>query len=131
MKTTSLGQEITRLRLECGFTLRRLAARLEISAAHLSDIEHNHRRPSEKLLRRIARELRPAGATYDNLEEYVTGVDPGTREWIASTPGVRKLLKTVKESGRDPLKLLPVLEKAIGPRPNSKGKNITRTRKAR
>ena len=131
MKTTHLGQEITRLRLECGFTLRRLAARLEISAAHLSDIEHNHRRPSEMLLRRIAQQLRPAGATFDTLEEFVTGVDPDTREWIASTPGVRKLLRTVKQSGREPLQLLRVLEKVIRPKAAPKVKKITRTRKAR
>ncbi len=64
MKTADLGQELRRLRQEAGLTLRGLAATLGVSAAHLSDIEHNHRRPSDDLLRKIARALRKAGATF-------------------------------------------------------------------
>jgi transcriptional regulator with XRE-family HTH domain len=114
MKPSDLGFELRRLRKEAGLTLRGLAATVEVSAAHLSDIEHNRRRPSDDLLRKIAHALRKVGATFESLEHLATGLDPETREWAAATPGVRKLLRTVKESGQDPLTLLPALEKSIG-----------------
>jgi transcriptional regulator with XRE-family HTH domain len=114
MKTSDLGQEIRRLRKEAGITLRGLATTLEVSAAHLSDIERNRRRPSDDLLRKIAHALRRVGATFDSLEHLATGLDPDTREWAASTPGVRKLLRTLKQSGQHPLDLLPALEKVVG-----------------
>ncbi|OGS41115.1 MAG: hypothetical protein A2506_11880 [Elusimicrobia bacterium RIFOXYD12_FULL_66_9] len=114
MNPSDLGMEIRRLRKEAGLTLRGLAETLEVSAAHLSDIEHNRRRPSDDLLRRIARALRKAGATLEALEHLATGLDPETREWAASTPGVRKLLRALKQSGRHPLEILPAIEKAVG-----------------
>ncbi len=113
MDTTLLGKEVRRLRLDAGFTLRKLAATLGISAAHLSDIEHNHRRPSEKLLLAITRELRGVGAKIEAFNLLVTGVDPETREWIATTPGVRRLLRAVKESGFRPAEILPLLEARV------------------
>ena len=114
MRPPDLGQEVRRLRQEAGITLRGLAATLGVSAGHLSDVEHNRRRPSDDLLRKIARALRKAGATFESLEYLATGLDPDTREWAASTPGVRKLLRTVKQSGLDPLDILPALERAVG-----------------
>jgi len=114
MKRSDLGQELRRLRKKAGITLRGLAATVEVSAAHLSDIEHNRRRPSDDLLRKIAHALRKAGATFESLEHLATGLDPDTREWAASTPGVRKLLRTLKQSGRHPLDILPALEKVVG-----------------
>jgi transcriptional regulator with XRE-family HTH domain len=113
MKPSDLGREIRRLRKEAGITLRGLAVTLEVSAAHLSDIEHNRRRPSDDLLRKIARALRKAGATYASLEHLATGLDADTREWAVSTPGVRKLLRMLKQSGLRPLEILPALEKVI------------------
>jgi transcriptional regulator with XRE-family HTH domain len=113
MKRSDLGMEIRRLRNQAGMTLRGLAGTLEISAAHLSDIEHNRRRPSDDLLRKIARSLRKAGASLEALEYLATGLDPDTREWAASTPGVRKLLRTLRKSGQHPLDILPTLEKAV------------------
>ncbi len=95
-------------------TLRGLAGTLQVSAAHLSDIEHNRRRPSDDLLRKIARALRRVGATFESLEPLATGLDPDTRDWVASTPGVRKLLRTLKQSGQHPLDILPALEKVVG-----------------
>jgi transcriptional regulator with XRE-family HTH domain len=134
MKTPDLGQELRRLRTEAGFTLRGLAATVEVSAAHLSDIEHNRRRPSDALLRRIARALRSTGATFESLDHLATGMDPGLREWAASTPGVRKLLRTLKQSGRHPLEILPALEKIVArqaarkkpPAPTSRGTRTAR-----
>jgi transcriptional regulator with XRE-family HTH domain len=116
MRAANLGQELRCLRLQAAISLRGLAARLNISAAHLSDIEHNRRRPSEQLLRTIASELSDVGATFDSLELLVTGVDPATRNWIASTPGVRALLRTILESGRSPQEVILILEKSFRPR---------------
>ena len=103
-------------------TLRGLGATLGVSAAHLSDIEHNRRRPSEPLLRKIAHALRGVGGTYETLEHLATGLDQDTRDWIASTPGVRKLLRTLKQSGHSPLDLLPTLEKAVVRKRVAKGR---------
>lgn len=100
--------------------MRGLAARVNVSAAHLSDIEHDRRRPSEQLLRRIARELSHVGATFESLEQLVTGVDPVTRDWVASTPGVRALLRTILESGRSPQEIIVILEKSFGTRRRGK-----------
>jgi transcriptional regulator with XRE-family HTH domain len=114
MSRSDLGQELRRLRQEAGSTLRGLAATLDISPAHLSDIEHNRRRPSDELLRKIASALRKSGATFDALERLATGLDPDTREWAATTPGVRRLLRALKQSGRNPLDVLLLLEEIIG-----------------
>ena len=116
MRATHLGHEVRRLRLEAAIPLRGLATRLNISAAHLSDIEHNRRRPSEQLLQKIASELSHVGATFESLELLVTGVDPVTRDWVASTPGVRALLRTILESGRSPQEITLMLKKSLGPR---------------
>ena len=111
-----LGQEIRRLRLQVGTPLRRMAVQLGISAAHLSDIEHDRRRPSEPLLRKIAQELRAVGASYDSLHDLITGIDPELRDWVATTPGVRKLLLRVRDSGKPPHEILDLLERAVGPK---------------
>jgi transcriptional regulator with XRE-family HTH domain len=121
MKPTHLGEEIRRLRLRAGCSLRGLATDLEVSAAHLSDIEHNRRRPSEKLLRRIADKLRKVGATYDSLEQLTSGIDTKTREWAGSTPGARALLRRLLEANRDPQEIHRALEKLIRPGRKDKG----------
>jgi len=100
--------------------LRGLAASVNVSAAHLSDIEHDRRRPSEQLLRRIASQLSHVGATFESLEQLVTGVDPATRDWVASTPGVRALLRTILESGRSPQEIIVILEKSFRTRRRGK-----------
>jgi transcriptional regulator with XRE-family HTH domain len=121
MNPTHLGQEIRRLRLLGGFTLRRLAADLDVSAAHLSEIEHNRRRPSEKLLRKIAVRLRKVGATYDSLESLTSGIDAKTREWAASTPGGRVLLRRLLEGGQDSGEIYRALERLLRPLRKRKG----------
>jgi len=117
---THLGEEIRRLRLHAGFTLRGLAADLDISAAHLSDIEHNRRRPSEKLLRKVADKLRKAGATYESLAQLTSGIDSETREWAAKTPGARALLRRLLEADIDPQEIHHALEKLLGQMPKKK-----------
>lgn len=121
MTRPHLGEEIRRLRLLADYTLRGLAADLDVSAAHLSDIEHNRRRPSEKLLRKITEKLRKVGATYESLEKLISGIDHKTREWAATTPGARALLRRLLEADRDPQQIQKALEKLLGPRRKSKG----------
>lgn len=113
MSASTLSLEIRRLREQSGFTLRGLGARLGVSASHLSDIEHNRRRPSEKLLRGLAHELRATGTTFDALEVHLTGIDATTLEWASVTPGVRLLFRAARESGLRPLVLLRALRSAI------------------
>jgi transcriptional regulator with XRE-family HTH domain len=121
MRATHLGQELRRLRLQASLPLRGFAETLSISAAHLSDIEHDRRRPSEQLLRKIASRLSGVGATFDSLELLVTGVDPATRDWVASTPGVRALLRKIQASGRSPQEVMLLLDRS--PRPRRRGKD--------
>ena len=101
------------MRETAGLSLRALAARLEISAAHLSDIEHNNRRPSSQLLERIAEELSDAGARTEDLQLIVTGLDDETRRWAASTPGVRAMLRRVMATGLTPSEIIDMLDKAF------------------
>ena len=108
--------------MEAGLTLRGLARQLSVSAAHLSDIEHDRRRPSDALLRKIAHELRHVGATFESLDHLVTGLDSETREWVASTPGVRKLLRKVREAAVQVHEILPVIEKAVARKKQAKKK---------
>lgn len=54
----TLGERIRELREAKDLSLRELARRLSISAAHLSDVELGRRYPSDKLLAKIARTLR-------------------------------------------------------------------------
>jgi transcriptional regulator with XRE-family HTH domain len=121
MSTPYLGEEIRRLRLMAGYTLRGLAVDVGVSAAHMSDIEHNRRRPSEKLLRKIADKLRKTGATYESLERLLSGIDVETREWAASTPGARTLLRRLREAEVDPEEINRALEKLLGRKLRTKG----------
>lgn len=67
----TLGERIRELREADAkdLSLRELARRLRVSAAHLSDIELGRRYPSAKLLAKISRTL---GTTVDELREYDT-----------------------------------------------------------
>jgi transcriptional regulator with XRE-family HTH domain len=113
MSTTTLSLEIRRLRERSGYSLRGLGSRLHVSASHLSDIEHDRRRPSEKLLKGLAYELRETGTTFAALEAQLTGIDAKTVEWAAITPGVRPLFRRLQESGLLPPDLLRVVDRAI------------------
>jgi transcriptional regulator with XRE-family HTH domain len=95
----TLGTEIRRLRTASGTTLRGFARAVGVSAPHLSDIEHDRRRPSKDLLKKIVGELQAVGATHAGLDRLDTRFENDLQEWAAATPGVRLLLRTVKESG--------------------------------
>ena len=106
------GAEIRKLRLQSGLSLRGLARRLEVSAAHLSDIEHGHRRPSDPLLERLVSELQDEGAEASVLLLMLTGLDEVTRHWVATTPGVRALLHRCIRTGLSPPDLIGIIDQA-------------------
>jgi transcriptional regulator with XRE-family HTH domain len=112
-QAATLGLEIRRLRNSSGATLRGLARTVGVSAAHLSDIEHDRRRPSKELLKKIVTELQPAGATHASLDRLDTRFETDLQEWAAATPEVRMLLRTVKESGQPVSEVLKSLERIL------------------
>jgi transcriptional regulator with XRE-family HTH domain len=119
MKTdTTLGKEIQRLREEAGHTLRGFATKVGISAAFLSDIERDRRRPSEEVLRKIAGELR--GTTYEQLDRLNTKLEQDIQRMVAESPEARQLLRTVLESQRDPREVLRELQKSLSKPKGSK-----------
>ena len=109
----TLGREIRRLRTLSGTSLRRFAQAVGVSAPHLSDIERDRRRPSRELLRTIARELQPVGATHAALDRLDARFESDLQEWAAGTPEVRILLRTIKESGRPMTEVLKLVEKLL------------------
>ena len=112
-ETTTLGSEIRRLRTQSGTSLRRFALAVGVSAPHLSDIERDRRRPSRELLRTIARELQPVGATHAGLDRLDARFESDLQEWAAGAPEVRILLRMIKESGRPMAEVLKLVEKLL------------------
>jgi transcriptional regulator with XRE-family HTH domain len=110
---TTLGDEIRRFRLKAGITLRKFALKAGISAAHLSDIEHNRRRPSAEALARIAAELRHVGVTYPALDRLMPRLEPEMQEWVAATPEVRQMLRAVRASKRNPQDVLRDIQEML------------------
>jgi transcriptional regulator with XRE-family HTH domain len=110
---TTLGGEIRRFRLKAGSTLRKFALRAGISAAHLSDIEHNRRRPSAEALARIAAELKHVGVTYPALDRLMPRLEPEMQEWVAETPEVRQMLRAVRASKRNPREVLKDIQEML------------------
>lgn len=65
----TLGERLRELRGEEDLSLRELGRTLDVSAAHLSDIELGRRYPSDQLLERLAQTL---GTSAKALREYDT-----------------------------------------------------------
>ena len=78
MKT--LGEHIRELREERDLSLRELAAKIEVSAAFMSDVELGRRQPSDKHMAAVARAL---GTSLEDLQEYDTR--PPLREFRRAT----------------------------------------------
>ena len=112
-KPETLGLEIQRLRLKAGVTLRKFAVQLGVSAAHLSDIEHDKRRPSKDLLERIAQKLKSVGASLEALDQLTTKLEPDLQRWMSETPMARQLLRQVYESKGNSREVLRELEKHL------------------
>jgi transcriptional regulator with XRE-family HTH domain len=113
VKPTTLGSELQRFRMAAGFTLRRFAEKLEISAAHQSDIEHDRRRPSRPLLERMVGQLHHVGADLDSLSRLDTRLEPDVQEWVTDNPAARQMLRAVRNSGQNPNEILRKLEELL------------------
>lgn len=107
-----LGTTIRKLRLKMGITLRELARRVEVSAAHMSDIEKNRRMPSDGLLGRICHELEGVGANYEELRLLKPLMEEDLENWYERDPDVRVLMREAKDSGIPAKDLLKQLRRA-------------------
>lgn len=112
-----LGPEIQRLRTAAGFTLRGFARAVGISAAHESDIERGRRMPSEDVLRAMSRELIGVGGSYDYLKSLDARIGQDLQDWAQRTPEVAAMLRTVRDSGRSPAKVLDDLRRFLAAEP--------------
>jgi len=94
MKT--LGDRIRELREEKDLSLREFAKRLDdVSPAHLSDIENNHRFPSASLLKMMAHAL---GVEADDLRKYDLRPPMGDLRRIAQKdPALGMALRKIAE----------------------------------
>lgn len=101
VKKESLGQAIRRLRTKADYTLRGFAELIEISAAYLSDIEHDRRVPTEDVLGRIANLLsKRVPVTYEELQSLSARLETDLQQMVQQTPEVSQLLREVKQTGR-------------------------------
>lgn len=107
----TLGSELARLRTKASYTVRGFAKILEISPSYLSDIERDRRRPKKDLLRRMVTALEHVGANFEELDGLNPRVELDLLRWADETPEVRQMLRTVKDSSRDPREILRELER--------------------
>ena len=97
----SLGKALRRYRLEAGYTLRKFAELVGISAPYQSDIELGRRIPTDELLRKSATILRrKIPVTYEELRDLSARLEPDVHDMVRQTPEVSQLLRQVRETGR-------------------------------
>jgi transcriptional regulator with XRE-family HTH domain len=108
-----LKDEIKELRLKAGLTLREFGRRTNISAAHLSDIEHGRRMPSDEYLHRMANVLGPVGGTFEYLKLLDARIDAALSEWVSENPEAGQMLREMRSSNRAPKEVLDKLRKIL------------------
>lgn len=111
--TKTLGQRIRELRDAKDVSLREFAKKIDVTPAHLSDIELGRRFPSEGLLKRIAAGLRVSVAeleahdTRPPVEEIrrLSESDPtygfAFRKMIEANVSPEEILKSISERNSD------------------------------
>lgn len=97
MSTETLGEFIRIAREKRELTLRRFAEHVGISAAHQSDIEHNRRKPSPPLMKKMAEAL---GVDLEELNARDARMPADMKEWVEKHPELTNLLKELRKSGR-------------------------------
>lgn len=123
MTGESLGAAIRRLRLQADYTLRGFAELIGISAAYLSDIEHDRRVPTDEVLRRIADALgRRVAVTFETLQRLSTRLGSDVEQMVQQTPEVGQLLREVKQSGRPVGDVIRDLQRHLRSRQDDKEK---------
>jgi transcriptional regulator with XRE-family HTH domain len=89
------------LRLKADYKLREFALLIDLSAAYLSDIEHDRRNPTEEVLRTIAAVLgKRVEVTYDSLRSLSARLETDVQRMVQQNPEVGQLLREVRETGR-------------------------------
>ena len=116
-----MGEEIREMRIKADFTLRAFAKRIDVSAAHLSDIEHGRRLPSDELLKRIVDSLVHVGATWERFKQLDTRIDPETKKWLEKNPGAQQILRISKESGKSVHEIIKILRESMADSEEEKG----------
>ena len=111
MDAKSLGPHIRKLREQRGISLRNLAKRLDVSAAHLVDIEKERRSPSPKLLQRIADEMDQPVSVFESLSFTLP---KAVRDWAHQNPVLGRALTLITKFS-DPQEALSMLERAASP----------------
>jgi len=96
---TTLGKTIRGARQARGLSLRDVAEVLEINHVSLGEIELDRRIPSEKLLRRIAEELR---LDADELRARAGKLTEEEVGYLKRNPSALKLLIAMMEAGFGP-----------------------------
>lgn len=102
----TLGSEIRILRLKAQYGLREFAKRVSkpgitLSAAHLSDIEHDRRKPSEGLLKAIVENLKNVGADLTELKKLDDRLPAEILEYTKHDTEVREILYETYRRFRD------------------------------
>lgn len=105
MALPSLGAHLRGRRLDCGLSLRALAARVEVSPAYLSDLEWGRRHPSARVLARLAYELGEDVAELrryrlDALQQIASDMVAAVRELAEAGISARELRAFVRRRMR-------------------------------
>lgn len=110
----TLGQAIRRLRLQAGPGLRAFANQIGVSAAYLSDVEHDRRVPTDETLRAIVKELaKRVPVTYEELRDLSTRLETDLQRMMQQHPEVGQLLREVKRSGRPAREVIKELQEHL------------------
>ena len=83
-----------------GFSVRSLAARLGVSATYLSGLERGQQRPTETLLRQLAREL---GIEPEPLLALARRVPEDVSSAIAARPALAEAVRALRDLPDDDL----------------------------
>jgi transcriptional regulator with XRE-family HTH domain len=114
VKKDSLGGAIRRLRTQADYTLRGFAELVEISAAYLSDIEHDRRVPTDDVLKRIAKLLeKRVSVSFEELQGLSARLGSDVQRMVQETPEVGQLLREVRQSGRPAREVLRQLQQHL------------------
>jgi transcriptional regulator with XRE-family HTH domain len=114
MTSESLGQTIRQLRLAADYKLREFATLVGLSAAYLSDIEHDRRNPTEDVLRNIAAVLaKRVEVTYETLRSLSARLETDLQRMVQQNPEVGQLLREVKQTGRPAREVIRELQEHL------------------
>src|SRR3712207_2861607 len=91
----TLGKRVRSARLAIGMSLRDFARTMGVSAAYLSDVEHDRRTLSPD---RIAQAARVLGIQADTLR-FCRGYQRDVEEWLRERPDLVQLLRVARATG--------------------------------